>query len=250
LDIKKIAFKEIIPFNGLPALFVPALDATIISDLHLGYEDELYKEGILLARTQLEELQKKLDQVYNTIKTKRLIINGDIRHGFGKITKSQRLELERFIFHALGYYEKILAIRGNHDNYLKSILRDLGIEFLDFYWEKEILILHGHRENDLVKKSRIIILGHEHPALILKDENGQSSKFFAFIFLPTKLKNILVLMPPFSKFAGGNTITLNRDNFLSTIAKKYAIIEEGIPFIIHEEIGTIELPKISLLSYS
>ncbi|HLI46236.1 MAG TPA: metallophosphoesterase [Geobacterales bacterium] len=250
LDIRKVAFHDAIPLSGIPALLVPSLSATVISDLHLGYEEELYKEGILLSKTQVEDLQKKLEEMHRLVSTKRLIINGDIRHGFGKITRSQRKELERFFLHASGYYEEILVIRGNHDNYLKSVLNDLKIQLLDQLYENEILIMHGHKEHaEFVKKSKIIIIGHEHPALILRDEHGQQSKFLAFLYLPTILKNILILIPPFSKFAGGNVITNDKRTLLSIVSRKYAILEEGIPFVIYEGLGTVELPRMAFLSY-
>jgi putative SbcD/Mre11-related phosphoesterase len=245
-DIRTVVLKEVIPFNGIPAVYIPSLNATVISDLHLGYEEELVKKGILLKRTQLEEIIKEIDKIQETINTKKLIINGDIRHGFGKITNVQKKELEIFLLHAFNYYETIIAIRGNHDNYLKPILKNFGIELLEFFYEKGILILHGHKEQlNLVKDSEIIIIGHEHPALLLKDNNGQYSKFLSFLFLPTILGNVLVILPPFSKYAGGNIF--NKENLLSEITKKYALIEEGIPFVLYEDLGTVELPKLSLL---
>ncbi len=248
VDPSYVAHKEIIPINGFPAAFLPKLDATVISDLHIGYEDELARQGIFISKSQLDELIKKLDDLIKTVKTKRLIINGDLRHGFSKITKAQRKEIELFFLSTTSYYKEVLLIRGNHDNYIRPIAANFKIEVMDYLVEKEILITHGHKDHELLaRKNKIIVIGHEHPSILLRNSNGQPTKFLAFIYFPTIFNSVLVILPPFSKFASGNVIELNKNKLLSVFTKKYAIIEEGIPFVIYQEIGTIELPKLSLL---
>lgn len=247
--IRTIALKEVIPISGFPAALIPSLDSTVICDLHIGYEEELVEQGIILPKTQLERLINTIEEITKIVKTKRLIINGDLRHGFKKINKRQRKEIERFLLHISSYFKEAMIIKGNHDNYIKPIAKEYGIAFLDSLFEKEIFITHGHKENQtLTKKSKIIVIGHEHPAIILRDSYGNQAKFLSFIYFPTKLKNYLILLPPFSSFAGGNLIS--RENLLSDYTKKYAILGEGIPFVIYPGIGTIELPKLSLIGYS
>lgn len=246
--LSKIAFKEVIPLNGIPAAYIRRLDASVICDLHLGYEEELAKKGIILNKTQLDELLETLNKMNEIAPTKRLIINGDVRHGFEKINKSQRKEIERFFLNVSSKYHEVILIRGNHDNYVKPIAQELGAQVLDYIFEKELLITHGHKEyEEFARKSIAIVIGHEHPAIMLRDQKGYETKLVSFIYFPTILGNVLVLTPPFSKYATGNLIELNREKFLSVFCKKYAIIEEGVPFVVHRELGTIELPKLALL---
>ncbi len=250
VDPRIIAHKEVIPVNGFHAAFLPKLDAIVISDLHIGYEEELAKQGIFLSKTQLDELIKKLENLVKIIKTKRLIVNGDLRHGFSKITKMQRKELERFFLNTTSYYKEVILIKGNHDNYVKPIAEDFKISVEDYLFEKEILLIHGHKDNEkLAKKSKVIVIGHEHPSILLRDNYGQPNKFLAFIYFPTIFNSVLVMLPPFSKFASGNLIELDKNKLLSAFAKKYAILEEGIPFVVYQEVGVVELPKLSLLFY-
>jgi len=245
--IKQVPLKKAIPFNGLPSLFVPKIDATVIADIHIGYERELMEKGIFLLKNQEEELILRIEEIVSNVKSKRLIINGDLKHTFKKPTKKEIKSIEKFLLKVTAYYKEVIFTKGNHDTYVKGILRNYNIELLDYFSEKSVLILHGHKDyEELVKEHEMIIIGHEHPSILIKNEFGQTLKLISFIYFPTILGNILIVLPPFSLLASGTPINsyFIREKFLSPITKKYAIIEEGIPYVIYKNLGTIEFPKI------
>jgi putative SbcD/Mre11-related phosphoesterase len=245
--LKQIPLQEAIPISGIPALFIPKLNATVIADIHIGYEKELMEKGIFLLKNQEEELLSRVENMFSIVKSKRLIINGDLKHTFKKPSKKEVKSIENFLLKVTAYYKEVIFIRGNHDTYVKGILKNYNIEMLEYFSEKSILILHGHKENErLLKEHDMILIGHEHPSILIRNEFGQTDKLIAIIYVPTLLENVLIILPPFSLLASGTPINSYsiKEKFLSPITKKYAIIEEGIPYVIDKNLGTIEFPKI------
>jgi len=245
--VKQIPLQEVIPISGIPALFIPKLNATVIADIHIGYEKELLNKGIFLLKNQEEELLSRIENMFSIARSKRLIINGDLKHTFKKPNKKEVKSIENFLLKVTAYYKEVIFIKGNHDTYVKGILKNYNIELLEYFSEKSILILHGHKENEkLLKEHDIILIGHEHPSILVRNEFGQTVKLIAIIYVPTLLENVLIILPPFSLLAPGTPINsyFIKEKFLSPITKKYAIIEEGIPYVIDKNLGTIEFPKI------
>ena len=61
----------------------------VIADVHIGYEEVLNKRGILVPRTQLEEMEKRLGKIFEKLKNRkieRIIVNGDLKHEFSTIS--------------------------------------------------------------------------------------------------------------------------------------------------------------------
>jgi putative phosphoesterase, SbcD/Mre11-related len=250
-EIRLVYSKKAIPIPGYPALYLPELDSTVICDVHLGYEEELQKKGIMMPKTQKEDIKRRIEKINSILNTRRIIINGDIRHGFGKINKKEIKEIENFLLYLSSYYREIILIKGNHDTFIRPIANRFGYPLIDYLFENEILIIHGHKEfGNIIPKSKIIILGHEHPAINIVNEYGEHKKLLAILYVPTILNNVIVIVPPFSIFSTGSAINVDMSSrrFMSEITKKYAIIEEAVPFVIDEKLGTIEFPKLKLIS--
>ena len=66
-------------------------DATlVIADVHIGYEEALNKQGILVPRLQFEEMVKRMERIFYVLKNKRIeriVVNGDLKHEFGTISE-------------------------------------------------------------------------------------------------------------------------------------------------------------------
>jgi len=166
----------------------------IVADLHLGYEFAMAKEGFYLPRV-FHEVVRNLKSLIEREKPKRLVIDGDLKHSFIPEWR-ERKELKAFAEEITPMVDEVILVRGNHD--VGTLwLRELGIEIVDELEVGGWKLVHGHK---LVEGERFII-GHEHPAIRLRDEVG------ALIKIPVFLMNEkLIVLPAFSPWAYGNDV--------------------------------------------
>lgn len=188
----------------------------IIADTHIGYEEALNKQGVLIPRFQFTEIIKRLEKILKKIKVNKIIINGDIKHEFGKISNQEwRHTLKLVDF--LAKHGKLILLKGNHDTILGPIAKKRNLEILDHYFIKDILVVHGDKiDNKLIKKSKTIIIGHEHPAVSLKeDPRVETYK----CFLKGKYKGkTLIVQPSFNLVTEGTDIL--KEKLLSPFLKQ------------------------------
>lgn len=166
----------------------------VISDLHIGYEEYVLGKS-LFARTQLKEMIDKLERIFNDLKKKKInieqiILLGDLKHEFGKISESEWRETLKFLEYLLKKTKDIKLIRGNHDNILGPIAEKKEIKILDYYKikinSKGVCFLHGDKIYSDCLKSDVLVIGHLHPAITLYDRY-KKEKFKCF--LRGRLKN-------------------------------------------------------------
>ncbi len=236
------------PAAGIPAGIVPKLGLIAIADLHIGYESELAKEGVYLPRSQLDRLMGRLKRLAGTYRFKRLLINGDLKHSFSRLSKQERLEVGMFLDLALTLFDEIIVVRGNHDNYLSPLLKRRGLDLVTEYSEGNILFIHGHTDPGIERlEGRVVVIGHEHPSVVVRDALGYPYKFPVMLYVPGGRDFEIVVLPFSLTLTTGNVVTLDKSTLLSPILKNYGVIEEAVPYAIGEEFGVAELPKLSLL---
>ena len=191
------------------ALWVELEQTLIVGDFHLGYEGELEEKGFLLPKFQLKDILKRLETIFQQVKPKIIIINGDLKHNYAKILKQEWRDVLKLVDFLKRKCQQLIIVRGNHDLFLGPIASKKNIKIVDYYLIKDILICHGDKIVP-APKIKTIILGHEHPAVILK-ENTKSEKFKCFLKGKFKRKNIII-MPSFNHLTYGSDIT-KQDRF-------------------------------------
>ena len=67
------------------ALYLKKEKTLVVSDLHIGIEESLNKRGVLIPRSQFNDLLIKLKLILNKVEVKRVVFNGDLKHEFGEI---------------------------------------------------------------------------------------------------------------------------------------------------------------------
>ena len=177
-------------------LYLRDEDALVFSDLHLGFEEELRQMGIPVPRFQYDEITAHLSSVFSTLgkKPEKVIINGDLKHEFGRVSQQEWKEVLSFLDFLSENCKKIILIRGNHDNILGPIASRKNITVADrFFFEKRrIYLTHGHRiprDKDF-SQARTVIIGHNHPAITLS--NGvRTEKMKCFLKGPWEEKTII-----------------------------------------------------------
>jgi len=193
----------------------------IISDVHIGYEEALNKQGILVPRQQFEEIIRQIEEVFGILKHKkieRIIINGDLKHEFGTISEQEWRNTLKFIDLLFKHCNEIILIKGNHDNILGPIAKKRNIKVVEYVLKNKVLITHGNKipDKSILKNVSTIIIGHEHPAVSLK-EGPRVEHFKCFLKGKYKGKNLIV-QPSFNTLLEGTDIL--RDKILSPFLKQ------------------------------
>ncbi|MBW2999597.1 metallophosphoesterase [Candidatus Woesearchaeota archaeon] len=61
----------------------------VIPDMHIGYEEALNKQGMLVPRFQFSQTVERLKKILNNLKINKIIIIGDLKHEFGVISETE-----------------------------------------------------------------------------------------------------------------------------------------------------------------
>lgn len=184
-----------------------------IADIHIGYDEALNKQGILVPRIAFKEMIKKAEEMFvacckktKTKKLKTILINGDLKHEFGIISETEWRHTVRFLKLLQEYSDRIILIKGNHDTILRPIAAIKGLEILEHYILNDTLFVHGDSIPDIVtdKKIKTVILGHEHPAVSLS-QWPRVEKYKAILVGKWRTKTLIVL-PSFNLIIEGKDV--------------------------------------------
>jgi hypothetical protein len=211
------------------ALYVENLSAVVVADLHLGFEDAMADKGLFLPKMQREHIFRLLDACISRYSPRKLIVVGDLKHEFSRNVRGEWRDVEEFL-ERYGHME-ILVIRGNHDNFLKTILSRHGIDLLTEYEEGGITFAHGHKT---VEWDGLLVMGHEHPSVALRDHVGGSIKLPAYLHLPSRI----VVLPSMSFYSSGSDIVYGE--ILSPVLRRVGV-ESMDAYPISEELGVFHL---------
>ena len=190
-------------------IFFPETGILAIGDLHIGYEKEIIKSGVLVPEIQVKEILRDLEKIINRIKfegkkIKKIIFLGDIKTFFN-YEPSERFNFNKVLEFLKKYVPEkdIILIKGNHDKFDFS-----GKPMKNYYFRKGIMFLHGHMEFPKVFEERVkmIVMGHLHPTVIISDkQNIKKEKYRCFLVGKYKGKEIIVI-PSFSNIVRGSSL--------------------------------------------
>lgn len=190
-------------------LFVPEDDALIVSDIHLGFEEYLHSQGILIPRTNFSKAMQGMQEVFARHNSfGKIIINGDLKHEFGSISEQEWREVLGFLDFISKHCKEIILIKGNHDNILGPIARfkNLAVKQDYFLPKARILVMHGNElpSGKEFRQAKAIIIGHEHPSISLK-EGAKKENYKAFLKGKFHSKELIV-MPSFFFLSEGSDL--------------------------------------------
>jgi putative SbcD/Mre11-related phosphoesterase len=165
-----------------------------------------------------------------------VIINGDMKHEFSR-NKSQEWDEVETILDMLSHRE-VIIVRGNHDNYLQTILARRNIRMVDHITlpASRINFLHGHK---MVDMKGMKIFSHEHPVLRFRDKVGAQISLPCFLYEEEKQ---ILIMPAFSPLASGTNIISPEKTFMCPDLKDKDMSSARI-FVIQD--GVTELGRVS-----
>ncbi len=172
--------------KGEPALIYN--DWLVVSDLHLGIEEEYAVKGYSIP-SELNFLLEKLLK----FKQKKLIILGDIKHNISFCSEKDNTRLDYFFDKLKAKFKEIILIKGNHDATL-----DKKYNMKKEFWINDVVFIHGHTVSEKALNARKIIAGHMHPVYEFKNHLGLTQKYKCFI-----ISKKIIILPAFTNLSPG-----------------------------------------------
>ncbi len=229
--------------GSLPMLYVRSVKTLIFADSHLGFEEEMSEKGIYIPRVQLSRLLKMLEEALSLVSPNTVVIAGDVKHIFGKLGRVERQELTSLFEFLRKNSLEVILVRGNHDNFVKPIARKYNIEVVDYYnLTPDIAIVHGHKVFDELQ-SKILIMGHEHPSISLRDLLGVRVKVPCFL-VTSRGNQRLIVIPASGVYQSGTSVSLDPNSYLSPYLRDINVLKIMKPYALVEGEGVVELPQL------
>lgn len=180
------------------ALYLREHGALVVADLHLGYEGVLRRQGVSLPRFQKEQMIDRLGELLDRYDPGALVVNGDFKHEFSGTLREEWNDVLDVLDFLQGREVEVVMVRGNHDNYLLNILNRKGLPLHDAVRFGDVAVAHGHEE---VGVPDLLVMGHEHPSLKLRDDVGATVSLPCFV-----VSEAVVVLPAFSPLAFGSDV--------------------------------------------
>ncbi len=206
--------------DGL-AIFLEDISAMVIADLHIGLELALMDEGTFLPIDQYSVIKSKILKWIEKYSPQRIIINGDFKHEFGRVSRQEWSEILDLWDTLEEYGIELEIVRGNHDNYLITVLKKRGKILREpSYSIGRYFFTHGHKDIEISDESEVVIIAHEHPAIVLRDDIGGRHKFKCLLHGEWQNKKVIVL-PALSPLSAGSVVNSKpRDKLFSPLLRK------------------------------
>ncbi|MEM3402118.1 MAG: metallophosphoesterase [Candidatus Hadarchaeales archaeon] len=213
---------QIAPVPDVPALRIKDKNERIlaITDLHIGIEWELSKQGISLP-SQVPRLKKRLLNLIKEERAKRLIFLGDIKHNIPVSSWQEWSEIPRLL-QDLAEVVEVEIIPGNHDGDIKGMVpKDVIVHDVKGIIIGKIGLVHGHAwPKPELFQTELLVTGHDHPAVEFRDSIG--GRIFEKVWLrgklnpkkmPKKFREAVgkkppefLVVPAFSELVGGTAV--------------------------------------------
>jgi DNA ligase-associated metallophosphoesterase len=171
--------------DGRLALFHEEQRWLAIADLHFGFELSQRAAGNLFPLWGMRTIQQRVEELVADYEPAHLVVLGDLVHDGtgGRVLAEWVRELEAAT--------QVILISGNHDRHLRK-----QIETVPSWRSDGFCFHHGHCEMDAADEIQII--GHHHPAQVVRDGAGLRLKLPAFV-----KQTHCWIMPAFSPWAAG-----------------------------------------------
>jgi len=186
-----------------PALVVENTERVlVIADLHIGIESDLDVHGVHIpsqTRGRLERVLACIDEGRPDL----VLLLGDVKHSVPLTSRQEYYEIPALL-DAIRSRAPLKVVPGNHDGGIERFLK--GGELLPM---KGALIdgvgyLHGHTYPDPALLGHLLVIGHHHPMVSLRDEVGCALRDRAYLLAPLDVKCLGLAKAEGGKENGGD----------------------------------------------
>jgi DNA ligase-associated metallophosphoesterase len=184
LSSSQVLVAENVLLDGRLALFHESQRWLAVADLHFGYELSQRAAGSLFPLWGMQSIQTRLEELLSDYTPAQLLLLGDLVHD--RAGAEELLVLVERLKKSCD----VILIAGNHDRHMKDV------DLVDEWQNDGFHFHHGHCASE--ERGCIQIIGHHHPAAVVRDGAGLRLKLPAFV----QQKNCWI-MPAFSPWAAG-----------------------------------------------
>ena len=181
----QIEIADQVVLDGRLALFHQQERWLAVADLHFGFELSQRAAGSLFPLWGMQTIQARLQELVAEYRPLNLILLGDLVHD--RTATDALLGLVR----ELEQTTAVVLLAGNHDRALAK-----QVNVLPLWRSAGFCFHHGHCE--IEPSDEIQIIGHHHPAQVVRDGAGLRLKLPAFV-----QQDHCWIMPAFSPWAAG-----------------------------------------------
>ncbi|MHC1686855.1 MAG: metallophosphoesterase [Methanothrix sp.] len=203
------------PVFNAPLLLVTGEQRVLVAaDLHLGLEFELWLGGVSIPSQTPKILARLRDHVAE-IKPDRLLLLGDVKHNVPRTSWQERKEIPEFL-RALTKEVKVDVVPGNHDSNLADMAPPgVRVRPSSGFVLDGVGYFHGHTwPDENVMRSKLLVAGHLHPAIRLKEPIGSAPARPVWARAPLLAEAVqkqygfaaeaeLIIAPAFNSLCGG-----------------------------------------------
>jgi uncharacterized protein len=194
----------------------------IVADLHFGIEADLALHGLHFRSRSKARLERLLT-IVDRVDPDGLVLLGDVKHSIPSITRQEHYELPR-ILSTLRDRVPLLVFPGNHDTGIERYLAPPEICAKEGELIDGVGYLHGHMYPSQSLAGHLMIIGHHHPLLSLRDEVGCALQSPAYLRAgvntgalglaiagETETPARVLFMPAFNEIAGYDILQIIRN---------------------------------------
>jgi metallophosphoesterase superfamily enzyme len=193
-----------------PALIVEeTMRVLVIADLHLGIESDLARHGLHFMSRSADRQERAVASIRREHPDLVLLL-GDVKHNVPITSRQEYWELPS-ILASFRQEASLQVIPGNHDSGIERFLKPGELLPKDGTIIDGTGYLHGHTSPSPALREHLIIAGHHHPYVSLRDEVGCSLRSSAYLLAgisggclwPGSTEGARALfVPAFNEFSG------------------------------------------------
>ncbi|MFB6217951.1 MAG: metallophosphoesterase [Halobacteriaceae archaeon] len=182
---------------------MPAADALVVADLHVGRAETSNVEYPLGERADLRD---RLGALLDEFDPGTVVVAGDLLHSFESVPRGVEetvADLRSLVADAGAAF---VVVEGNHDTMLDAV----GVEAAREHRIGDTVVCHGHEEPR--SGAERYVVGHEHPAITM--EGNRQPCFLVGSYRGAEV----IVLPAFSALAPGREVNgLYRGDTLSPL---------------------------------
>ena len=151
----------------------------VIADLHIGIESDLDVHGIHIP----SQARTRCDRVLACIEKGRpdlVLLLGDVKHSVPLTTRQEYREIPALL-QDIRSRAPLRVMPGNHDGGIERFLQEGEMLPIRGTLIDGVGYLHGHTYPDPALLGHLLVIGHHHPMVAIRDEVGCSLRDRAYL---------------------------------------------------------------------